>query len=58
MSGRGAIGAGVVLIAIGALFLTREIVPAFDASQLWPVASVVLGVVLVALSVRPGRPGA
>lgn len=57
MSGRGAVGAGVILIAIGALFLAREIVPAFDASRLWPAASVVLGVVLVALSVRPRRPG-
>lgn len=57
MSGRGAVGAGVILIAIGALFLAREIVPAFDAGRLWPAASVVLGVVLVALSVRPRRPG-
>lgn len=57
MTGRGPIGAGLVLIAIGALFLAREIVPAFDVSRLWPIASVALGVVLVALSARPGRPG-
>ncbi len=56
MSGRGAIAAGLVLIIIGALFLAREALPGFDLGRLWPIASVVLGVVLVVLSFRPGRP--
>ena len=57
MSGRGAIAAGLVLIAIGALFLAREAVPGFDLGRLWPIASVALGLVLVVLSIRPGRSG-
>jgi hypothetical protein len=57
MSGRGAIAAGLVLILIGALFLAREAIPGFDLGRLWPIASVVLGVVLVLLSIRPGRSG-
>lgn len=57
MSGRGAIAAGLVLILIGALFLAREAIPGFDLGRLWPIASVVLGVVLVVLSIRPGRSG-
>jgi membrane-bound ClpP family serine protease len=57
VSGRGAIAAGLVLILIGALFLAREAIPGFDLGRLWPIASVVLGVVLVVLSIRPGRSG-
>lgn len=57
MSGRGAIAAGLVLIVIGALFLAREAVPGFDLGRLWPIASVALGLVLVVLSIRPGRSG-
>lgn len=57
MSGRGAVAAGLVLIVIGALFLARQALPGFDLGRLWPVASVVLGVVLIVLSIRPGRSG-
>lgn len=57
MSGRSAIAAGLVLILIGALFLAREAFPGFDLGRLWPIASVVLGVALVVLSIRPGRSG-
>lgn len=56
MSGRGPIAAGLVLIAIGGLFLAREAIPGFDVGRLQPIASLVLGVTLLALSIRPGRP--
>ena len=56
MSGRGAMAAGLVLIVIGRLFFAREAIPGFDFGQLWPIASVVLGVSLLVLSIRPGRP--
>jgi hypothetical protein len=52
---RAAIVAGLILVGLGALFLAREFVPAFDTSVAWPTASVILGVVLVILSIRPGR---
>jgi len=58
MSGRGAIVGGCILILLGALFLARNLVPGFDLSQLIPLGSVVLGLVLIVLSVRPARPGA
>ena len=56
MRGRGPIAAGLVLIVIGVLFFAREAIPGFDLGRLWPVASVVLGVSLLVLSIRPGRP--
>ena len=52
---RAAIVAGVILVGLGALFLAGEFMPSFDPSLAWPAASVVLGVVLVILSIRPGR---
>ena len=55
MSGRGPIAAGLVLIFVGGLFLAREAIPGFDVGRLWPIASLVLGVTLLVLSVRPGR---
>jgi hypothetical protein len=56
VSGRGSIAAGLVLIVMGGLFLAREAIPDFDVGRLWPIASVVLGVTLLVLSIRPGRP--
>lgn len=56
MSGRGPVAAGLVLIVIGGLFLAREVIPAFDIGRLWPIASLALGVTLLVLSIRPGRP--
>jgi phage shock protein C len=52
---RGAIVLGVILVLVGAYLLVRELAPSVDLALLWPVASVVLGVVLVILSVRPKR---
>jgi hypothetical protein len=54
---RGPVLAGLILIAIGGLLLARQAIPDFDLGQVWPIASVVLGVVLVLLSIRPGRQG-
>jgi hypothetical protein len=56
VSGRGPILAGLVLIVIGGLFLAREAIPGFEIGRLWPVASVVLGVTLLVLAIRPSRP--
>jgi hypothetical protein len=58
MSGRVPVVAGLALIVIGGLFLAREAIPGLDLGQLWPIASVVLGVTLLVLSIRPGRPSA
>ena len=55
MNGRGPLIAGLILIGIGALFLARELVPAFSWSDVWPWASIVVGVVLLVLSIRPAR---
>jgi phage shock protein PspC (stress-responsive transcriptional regulator) len=46
---------GLVLVAIGAIFLAREFLPAIDFSATWPYVSVGLGIVLVILSIRPRR---
>jgi uncharacterized membrane protein HdeD (DUF308 family) len=55
---RGPLLAGLVLIVVGALLLARELVPAFDIGVILPVASVLLGIALMVLSVRPTRPSA
>jgi phage shock protein C len=53
---RGAIVVGVILVLVGAYLLIRQFAPAIDLSLAWPIGSVVLGVLLVILSVRPKRP--
>jgi hypothetical protein len=55
MNGRGALIGGIVLILIGAFFLVRELVPGLSWSDIWPWASIALGVVLIVLSFRPAR---
>ena len=50
---RGAIVFGLILVLIGAYLLIREFAPAVDLGLVWPIASIVLGVVLVILSIRP-----
>jgi hypothetical protein len=46
---------GLVLIALGALFLLREFIPAFDFDLWWPTLLIGLGIVLVVVAVVPGR---
>lgn len=55
MNGRGPLIGGIVLIAIGAFFLLRELVPGLSWSDLWPWASIAFGVLLLVLSFRPAR---
>lgn len=57
--GSGAAVLGVALVIIGAYFLLREYVPAFDADRFWPIALIALGVLLliVALGRRSGDGG-
>jgi hypothetical protein len=59
MSGRrGPIIAGLVLIVLGGLFLAREVVPAFEFSSVWPIVSIIIGIVLMVLSVGRRTPPA
>jgi phage shock protein C len=46
---------GLILIVLGAVFLLREYVPAFDWDRLWPVALIAVGVVLLAASLGRRR---
>jgi uncharacterized membrane protein (DUF373 family) len=55
VNGRGPLIGGIVLIAIGAFFLLRELVPGLSWSDLWPWASIAFGVLLLVLSFRPAR---
>ena len=48
----GAVIFGVILIALGAWFLIDQFVPAIPTDLLWPVALVVLGIVLLAIALR------
>ena len=52
---RGGLVAGLVLIAIGAFFLLRELVPSIDFGFWWPIVAIGLGVVLVVLALMPSR---
>ncbi len=47
---------GVVLVVIGALFLVRQAIPWFDFHVWWPIGIVALGVLLLVVAARPGRP--
>ena len=55
--GSGAAVLGVALVIIGAYFLLREYVPAFDADRFWPIALIALGVVLLIAALRPRSGG-
>ena len=48
----GAVIFGVILIGLGVWFLIDRYVPAIDTDLLWPVALVVLGIVLLVLALR------
>lgn len=55
-SGEAGLIFGVVLIAIGALFLVREVIPWFDFHVWWPLAVIGLGVLLLVAAARPRPP--
>lgn len=50
--GVGAIAGGLILIGLGLYFLIRTVAPRFDLDPYWPAGLIVLGVVLLALSIR------
>lgn len=52
---RGALIGGLILILLGGYFLARQFIPDIDVSRIWPLILVGIGVVLVAVSVAPGR---
>jgi phage shock protein C len=53
----GAIIGGALLILLGAFFLLREFLPAFDFDLVWPLILVGIGVALLVYALRPGRNG-
>jgi phage shock protein C len=46
---------GLILVAVGVVFLVRELLPAIDIAISWPVIAVVFGIALIVLSIRPRR---
>jgi phage shock protein PspC (stress-responsive transcriptional regulator) len=52
----GAVIFGVILVGLGIWFLIDQYVPAINSDLLWPVALVVLGIVLLVIALR--RPAA
>jgi phage shock protein C len=56
--GRGALLFGVVLIAVGAWFLMRDYLPAFDQRWFGPGILIVVGVVFLAAALGRRNPGA
>jgi hypothetical protein len=57
-SGEAGLIVGAVLVVIGLLFLLRQTIPWFDFHVWWPMGIIVLGVLLLVVAVRPGRPSA
>lgn len=51
-SGGGAVVGGLILIGLGTLFLAQELIPSFNWDVAWPIAAIVLGVVLLLGSIR------
>ncbi|HEX8940220.1 MAG TPA: PspC domain-containing protein [Candidatus Limnocylindrales bacterium] len=56
--GTGALVVGLLLVIVGGAFLADQLVPSFDASLVWPIALIAIGVVFLVLSVagRDRRP--
>ncbi len=52
---RGPLIGGLILILIGAFFLFRQFVPAIDLGSWWPLILVGIGLILVVVSITPGR---
>ena len=55
--GAGGIVAGLILIGLGSYFLVRTFAPQIDLDRFWPAGLILVGVVLIALSIRR-TPGA
>jgi phage shock protein C len=53
----GAVIFGLILVLVGAFFLVQTYVPSIDAGRFWPIVLVILGVVLLVASLRPGSGG-
>jgi phage shock protein C len=51
-SGSGPMIVGLILIGVGAWFLVAEFFPQIDTDLLWPIALVILGVVLLGVSLQ------
>jgi hypothetical protein len=51
-TGKNNIVGGVVLIALGALFLARNLIPWFDFSDYWPLILLAIGAALIWSSIR------
>jgi len=51
----GALVAGALLVLVGGFFLVRQYLPSIDLGSTWPFVAVGLGVVLLVVSLRPGR---
>lgn len=47
---------GLILLAVGVVFLLPLVFPALDVGRLWPLVLVGIGIVLVIAALRPGRP--
>jgi phage shock protein PspC (stress-responsive transcriptional regulator) len=47
---------GLILVAVGVVFLLPLVFPSLDIGRLWPLVLVGIGFVLVIAALRPGRP--
>lgn len=47
---------GLIVLAIGVVFLLPLVFPSLDVGRLWPLVLVGIGLVLVVAALRPGRP--
>jgi phage shock protein C len=52
---RGGLVVGALLIVVGALFLIRQLLPAFDFGLWWPIVAIGLGVALIIVAITPSR---
>ncbi len=52
-SGGGAIVLGAILVLVGAWLLARAYFPLLDADRIWPVALILLGILLLIGALRP-----
>lgn len=55
--GTGSVILGLILILVGGFFLLRMYIPWLDAGRFWPLLLVIIGLVLILGSIRPGGGG-